>query len=51
MNFIGNIIWLLLGGIIASILWFIAGLILCISRFFYNKDEVQSNEFKILFIF
>ncbi|ODA38844.1 YccF domain-containing protein [Desulfosporosinus sp. BG] len=29
MNFIGNIIWLLLGGLIASIAWLIAGLILC----------------------
>ncbi len=31
MNFIGNIIWLLLGGIIAFILWSIAGVILCIT--------------------
>jgi uncharacterized membrane protein YccF (DUF307 family) len=31
MNFIGNVIWLLLGGIIAAILWFVAGLILCIT--------------------
>jgi len=31
MNFIGNIIWLLLGGIIASIVWCIAGLILCVT--------------------
>src|SRR5665648_386380 len=31
MNFIGNIIWLLLGGIIACIVWLIAGLILCIT--------------------
>ena len=31
MNFIGNIIWLLFGGIIASIVWLIAGLILCIT--------------------
>ena len=31
MNFIGNIIWLLFGGIIAAILWFTVGLILCIS--------------------
>lgn len=30
-NFIGNIIWLLFGGIIASIMWFIAGLILCVT--------------------
>lgn len=31
MNFVGNIIWLLLGGIIASIAWFIVGLILCVT--------------------
>ncbi len=31
MYFIGNIIWLLLGGIIAFILWMLAGLILCIT--------------------
>ncbi|MDD2620818.1 MAG: YccF domain-containing protein [Syntrophomonadaceae bacterium] len=31
MNFIGNVIWLVIGGIIAAILWFIAGLILCIT--------------------
>ena len=31
MKFIGNIIWLLIGGIIASIAWFLAGLILCIT--------------------
>jgi uncharacterized membrane protein YccF (DUF307 family) len=31
MNFIGNIIWLLFGGIIASIAWSIAGLILCVT--------------------
>ena len=31
MNFIGNILWLLLGGIIAAILWFIAGMILCLT--------------------
>lgn len=31
MNLIGNIIWLIFGGIIASIVWFIAGLILCVS--------------------
>jgi uncharacterized membrane protein YccF (DUF307 family) len=31
MSFIGNIIWLLLGGIIAAILWFLAGLILCVT--------------------
>ncbi len=31
MNFIGNIIWLLIGGIIAAVLWAISGLILCIT--------------------
>ena len=31
MNFVGNIIWLLFGGIIASIVWFIVGLILCVT--------------------
>lgn len=31
MNFIGNIFWLLFGGILASIAWFIAGLPLCLS--------------------
>lgn len=29
MNFIGNIIWLLFGGIIAAVLWLVAGLLLC----------------------
>lgn len=31
MNFLGNIIWLLFGGIIAAIAWFIAGMILCVT--------------------
>ncbi|MEN6349687.1 MAG: YccF domain-containing protein [Syntrophomonas sp.] len=31
MNFIGNIIWLLIGGILAAFLWAVAGLILCIT--------------------
>ncbi len=31
MNFIGNIIWLLFGGILAAILWIISGLFLCIT--------------------
>jgi uncharacterized membrane protein YccF (DUF307 family) len=31
MTIIGNIIWLLLGGIIAAILWFLAGLVLCVT--------------------
>lgn len=31
MNFIGNIIWLVFGGIVAAILWAFAGLILCLT--------------------
>jgi uncharacterized membrane protein YccF (DUF307 family) len=31
MNFIGNIIWLIFGGIIAAIAWFVVGLILCVT--------------------
>jgi uncharacterized membrane protein YccF (DUF307 family) len=31
MSFIGNIIWLVLGGIIGAVIWFIAGLLLCIT--------------------
>ena len=31
MNFLGNIIWLLFGGIIAAIAWALAGLILCVT--------------------
>jgi uncharacterized membrane protein YccF (DUF307 family) len=31
MNIIGNIIWLLFGGIVASIVWALAGTILCIT--------------------
>jgi len=31
MNLIGNVLWLLFGGIIASIIWFVVGLILCIT--------------------
>ena len=31
MNFLGNIIWFLLGGFLASILWLIAGLIVCLT--------------------
>lgn len=29
MSFIGNIVWLLFGGIIAAIAWLIVGLVLC----------------------
>jgi len=31
MNFIGNLIWLLFGGIIGAILWFVAGVVLCVT--------------------
>ena len=31
MSFIGNIIWLVLGGILGAIAWFIAGLLLCVT--------------------
>lgn len=31
MNFIGNIIWLILGGILGAVFWAIAGLILCVT--------------------
>ncbi len=31
MRLLGNIIWLLFGGIVAAIGWFVAGLILCIT--------------------
>jgi uncharacterized membrane protein YccF (DUF307 family) len=31
MKLIGNLIWLLFGGIISAILWFIAGVLLCIT--------------------
>ena len=31
MNFIGNIVWLIFGGILGAILWVIAGMILCIT--------------------
>ena len=31
MNFIGNIIWLLFGGIIGAIFWAVAGLLLCVT--------------------
>jgi len=34
MNVIGNFIWLILGGIIMSILWAFAGLLLCITIIF-----------------
>jgi uncharacterized membrane protein YccF (DUF307 family) len=31
IHFIGNLIWLLLGGLIAAVLWFLSGLILCVT--------------------
>lgn len=31
MNFIGNIIWLIFGGIIGALLWVIAGLLVCLT--------------------
>ncbi len=31
MKTLGNIIWLLLGGIILAVLWFVAGLVLCVT--------------------
>lgn len=31
MNFIGNIIWLVFGGILSAVLWFAAGLVLCVT--------------------
>lgn len=31
MNFIGNIIWFVFGGLIAALLWSLAGLILCVT--------------------
>ena len=31
MSFIGNIIWLIFGGIIGAILWAVAGLLVCIT--------------------
>jgi len=31
MRFLGNIIWLLLGGIVMSVLWAVSGIVLCIT--------------------
>ncbi len=31
MNLLGNLIWLIFGGIISAILWFVAGLLLCVT--------------------
>lgn len=34
MKFLGNLIWLIFGGLIGAICWFLAGLILCITVVF-----------------
>ena len=31
MNFVGNIFWLILGGLVTSLMYFIAGLLMCIT--------------------
>ena len=31
MSFIGNLLWIILGGLIAAILWLTVGLLLCIT--------------------
>lgn len=31
MNFLGNIIWLIFGGILSAIAWFVSGLLLCVT--------------------
>ena len=31
MSFIGNIIWLIFGGILGALVWFVAGILLCIT--------------------
>lgn len=31
MSCLGNLIWLLFGGIVSSVMWFISGLLLCIT--------------------
>ena len=31
MNFLGNLVWLILGGILVSVMYFIGGLLLCIT--------------------
>ncbi|MBR0599963.1 YccF domain-containing protein [Sinanaerobacter chloroacetimidivorans] len=31
MNFIGNLLWLIFGGILGAIFWLIAGLLLCVT--------------------
>ena len=31
MNFLGNILWLVLGGLIVSLCYFVAGLLFCIT--------------------
>ncbi len=31
MNFIGNVLWLILGGIAMSVLWAVSGMLLCVT--------------------
>ncbi|MCL2200734.1 MAG: YccF domain-containing protein [Oscillospiraceae bacterium] len=31
MRFIGNVIWLIFGGIVEALLWFVVGLVLCLT--------------------
>lgn len=31
MNLIGNIIWLVFGGVVGAVLWFLSGLLLCVT--------------------
>jgi uncharacterized membrane protein YccF (DUF307 family) len=31
MNFLGNLIWLVFGGIISAILWLVSGMVLCVT--------------------
>jgi len=31
MNFIGNLLWLVLGGIVSAVLWAVIGLLLCVT--------------------
>jgi uncharacterized membrane protein YccF (DUF307 family) len=31
MSFIGNVLWLILGGIVMSVLWAVSGLVLCVT--------------------
>ncbi|MDF2985087.1 MAG: putative rane protein [Eubacterium sp.] len=31
MNLFGNIIWLVFGGIVSAVLWFVSGIVLCVT--------------------